>query len=297
MHAARVLASIVVGLSLVAGVRAQPAEAPPPPADQIVVTGTRDRDEQVRDFVRALTPARSGAVPRFIDAVCPHVTGMVPAAAERVVARLRATAAAGGLRVLPPGCVPNAFLIIARDKGAFIRALARTRPDSFGLMTAAQIRRLARTPGPAAAWVLEGPVDADGIPLRFDESIGAYRDDTVVAASRLRTASARGFDASALVVEAAALNGLTGVQLADYAAMRLFAKLDPARLEEPLPPTILTVLTTPMGQPVQITMSEWDLGFLRGLYAGAGDLSPSGMRSRITREVTRRTEAATSPEE
>jgi len=154
-------------------------------------------------------------------------------------------------------------------------------------MSAREIARLARTPGPAAAWQLEGPVNASGVPLRFDEATGAYVNSTTEAASRITIPARRGFDAAALVVEVKALDGIRPIQLADYAAMRLFAKLDPARLPQRAPTTILTVLTTPMGSPVPIAMSKWDLGFLRGLYAATPNLNPSSQRSQIAGQVIR----------
>ena len=90
--------------------------APSPPSSEIVVTANPDREEQVRDFVGALTPARGGSIPRFIDAVCPGATGLGPAQKEAVIARLRTVAAAAGIPVGQAGCVPNMFVIVTADK-------------------------------------------------------------------------------------------------------------------------------------------------------------------------------------
>jgi len=260
---------------------------PTPPSSEIVVMGTPHREEQVREFVGALTPARSGSIPFFIDAACPRVTGLGQSQKDAVIARLRVVAAAAGIRVADGACVPNMFVIVTPDKRTFIELLANKRPDSFGLMSAREIARLARTPGPAAAWQLEGPVTVGGVPLKFDDAFGAYVNPTTEAGSRLSTLARRGFDAAALVVEAGALDGITTIQLADYAAMRLFAKLDLSRLPDRAPTTILTVLTTPMGSPMPITMSKWDLGFLRGLYAVTSNRTPAGQRSQIAGQVMR----------
>jgi hypothetical protein len=48
--------------------------------------------------------------------------------------------------------------------------------------------------------------------------------------------------------------------------MRAFAKTDPSRLEKPAAPTILTLLDTPNGGAVPITLTEWDLAYLKALY-------------------------------
>ena len=255
---------------------------------EIVVTGTRDRAEQVRDFVGVLTPAPGGTIPRFtVDSVCPAVSGLVPAQKEAVTTRLRAVIGAVGIPLGARGCVPNIFLIATPDKRAFIELLGKKRPYSFGAMTAREIRRLARSPGPTAAWQLEGPVDSSGVPIRFDENPGVFVNRTTDASSRITTVGRRGFDAAALVVETGALSGLTTVQLADYAAMRLLVKMDPARLPAGAPTTILTALTTPMGSPVANTLTRWDLGLLRGLYGSSLALNPAQQRSQIGGGVTR----------
>lgn len=264
------------------------AQEPPPTdsASDIVVTGQRHREEVVRDFVKALTHTVGGtAIPRFIDQICPVAVGLGPAQSERVAERLRTIADAAGLKVASKGCAPNAFVIVTRNKREFIQTLAKERPTSFGEMTGRQIRSLAKSRGPAAAWQLTGPVDQSGTPLRFDEGLGTYVNSTTEAASRIRSSGGRGFDASVLVVEGRALEGLTATQLADYAAMRLLAKLDPSRLPTPAPPTILTVLETPMGGSVPVTMTKWDLGLLRGLYTSSASLSAASRRSQMTKEV------------
>ena len=58
-------------------------------------------------------------------------------------------------------------------------------------------------------------------------------------------------------------------QVADYAAMRIFARTDPAKLKGSAP-TILDILEAPMGSAVPVTLTDWDLGFLRSLYASHG---------------------------
>jgi hypothetical protein len=281
---------ILVSTALLLASAASGQESPPEAGDssEIVVTGAREREEQVRQFVRALTPpAGGGSIPRFIDELCPYAVGLMPAQNQRVVARLRQIAAAAGLKVAGSGCAPNAFVVVTADKRGFIERLAEERPGWFGSMSGRQVRSLARSPGPAAAWQLAGPVNQNGVPLRFDETLGVYMNRTTEGGSRIRSSGGVGFDASAMVVESGALAGLTATQLADYAAMRLFAKLDPARLPAPPPPTILTLLDTPIGRPVPITMTRWDLGLLRGLYGSSANLNVGAQRSQIAREVNK----------
>jgi hypothetical protein len=67
--------------------------------------------------------------------------------------------------------------------------------------------------------------------------------------------------------------------------MRLFAKTDPARLPASSPATILKVLEAPMGSEVPLTLTAWDLSFLKGLYASGGNLFAASQRSEIRRRV------------
>jgi len=106
---------------------------------------------------------------------------------------------------------------------------------------------------------------------------------------------------AALVIERRALDGLTTTQLADYAAMRLFARTAPERLAGSTAPTILTIIEAPMGSAVPITLTDWDLAFLRGLYASHNNLYAAEHRSRISRrianELGRREDESARPQE
>ena len=53
-----------------------------------------------------------------------------------------ANVAAVGLDVAKSGCAPNAFVVVTRDKRAFIRGLADKQPDAFGMLTMRQVRQL-----------------------------------------------------------------------------------------------------------------------------------------------------------
>jgi hypothetical protein len=285
MHLLTRAACAMTALLLALPAHGQDAPPPPEAEEEIVVTG-RQLDEQVHDFVGALTPSRGAGstISRFEEAVCPAVRGFTPAQNETVTARLRAVAAAAGVQVERPGCVPDSLLIVTADKDKFIRTLASRRPETFGDLTPVQIRELARSPGPAAAWQLKGMVNSDGQPILLDGTTGVYLNRTTQAASRGRPEGRWVFEGSALVVERSALVGLTTTQIADYAAMRLFARTDPTRVAGKAP-TILTILEAPMGSEIPITLTQWDLAFLRGLYASPENRLAGAQRSAIAQEM------------
>lgn len=255
-------------LAIVAGpVPAQSAN-PPQPGEEIIVEGTRPTERQVREFVRALAdvPA-TGQIGRFVAPVCPVALGLSPAQNSAVVARMRRVAAVAGIATAPARCTPNAFVIIARDKRAGIEALHRKYPAYFSGMSSDSIRRLANSAAPASAWQVKGLQTADGQPAKKLVGADYYVVEGTFDPSRLRSASVPSFVASVVVISLQSADGLTVTQLADYAAMRIFAAVDPEKVVRTGAPTILTVLGQPDDRPLPITLTYWDLGFLKALYA------------------------------
>lgn len=241
--------------------------------DEIVVKGTRDRDRdrQISEFVGALTRVPvGGQLSRFEEKVCPAAVGLMPRQNKVVAARMRSVARAAGVPVGKENCAPNVFVVVAQDKEAVIADLHKKYADPRG-----DRAKGSKQSGPALTWHLEGLLDQNGVPAGVkadsgDGPGGYYVVELGDGSSRLRPASRPHFLASVLAVESAALDGLTTTQLADYAAMRLFARTDPARLEKSAAPTILTILDAPMGSAVPLTLTNWDLGFLKALY-GSGE--------------------------
>lgn len=242
---------------------------------EIVVEGTKDRDREVRQFVDSLTDAPiGGQLSRFDWAVCPVAVGLPEPQNRAVADRMRLVAGAAGIRLAKPGCRPNALVIVADDKQELIEGLWRQYPAYF---TDALGRRSkpGSSSGPATAWHVEGVLDPDGVAPSQDR-IFKYFITTTTDSTRLSPASRPHFAAGILVVERNALAALTTTQLADYAAMRIFARTDPARLKGS-EPTILTILDAPMDSAIPVTLTEWDLAFLKALYA-------SGERQYATRQ-------------
>lgn len=258
-----------------------------PDNSEIIVTGMGEVDREIRAFVDALTIAPvGGQISRFeARPVCPLAVGLSPAQREAVVARMRRVAEAAGIAVGGAACTPNVLVIAAPDKRALIEGLEREHPYILGDLSDRDIRRLADSPGPAAAWQLQGPpVNADGVELSTQD--GAYTNRSIWARSpRIRAPARPQFAASVVVVERSALVGLTTTQLADYAAMRAFAQTDPSQLADSAAPTILKVLEASMDSAVPITLTEWDLGFLRALYRGTDNLYAAAQRSEIRRRL------------
>jgi hypothetical protein len=266
----------------------QQADAP-----EIVVSGISDMDHEIREFVGALAPTPGARqLSRFEKRpVCPLAIGIPESQKEAVTSRIRQVAAAAGILVGGKTCKPNVVVAVTQDKREFIDALRRRHPYFFEQLSPRQHRRLLREPGPASAWHVHGPlVTSDGreMPSVSGEDGGDYYVNfTMNPGSRIIIPTHPQFAAAMVVVERGALDGLTTTQLADYASMRAFAQVDTARLADSAAPTILKVLEVPMGGSVPITMTRWDFGLLRSLYASPTNLYAAAQRSAIRRDLTR----------
>lgn len=293
------MAGSVRGCILGAALLASTAVAAQEPAETgetegIVVTGNRESKRQVREFIGALTDAPvQGQLSRFEFKVCPAAFGLTPVQNQAVVRRMRVVAQGAEMPVASPECTPNVVVVVTDDKASFIEALAEDKPSYFGRMSRGAIRRLAQDPGPAAAWQIEGLLSANGAEIPLDSDEGVFTEN-VPALSRIVASAHPHFTAAVVVVERKALTGLTPMQLADYAAMRTFARSDPARLPASAPPTILTVLAAPLGSEVPASLTRWDLGFLRALYASSEGRYAVAQRREMRRHLKKELEG---PEE
>jgi hypothetical protein len=245
------------------------AQPVPPPANaqEIVVQGERDRDRQLRDFVGALTPTPrhpyDGQIGRFEWSVCPVVFGLGKAQNEAIAARIRQVGAAIGAELDKQPCVGNSLVIVADDKDATFAWMKRKLPGYF-VNSAGRRLVIRQDKSHAIGWHVTDLLNADGTQATVTPN-GVYIVKALYL-SHLQAASRPHFLGSVLIVDRAALRGLTTTEFGDYAAMRTFAQIDPSGLKGQSAPTILTVLDASMNAAVPLTLTEWDLAFLRGLY-------------------------------
>jgi len=263
-----VLESFLVAAAAAAPAMAQQALEPDPSGKDIVVQGNRNTRSDIDNFVSALTDVRVfGQVSRFDWAVCPKVFGLDDRQDTAVEERLRDVAGAAGIDVAKPGCKPNVLVVVTKDVPSLIEGLKRDHPGYFKDVPVEEKRKLKRHGEAAAAWHIEGRLDADGVEVPRDRITGQYVVERTDVPSRISTTTRPHFTSAVVAVDIDSLDGLTVTQLADYAAMRAFARTDPTRLEKSAAPTILTILDAPMGSEVPITLTEWDFAYLKALYS------------------------------
>jgi len=271
-----------------------------PPSDQapIIVEGRRDREAEIRELVDALPPApMTGHIIRFEHLACPAVLGVPDEQKALVVDRMRAVADAAGVPLDRPGCRANVLVLVTNDKRQLMEHLWRRYGYFFGERTNRQIERLVQSEAPAVLWQLNGQVDASGREL-FSTMGGTIVNRTTQRPSRISDQAHAVLTGSILVVDSSALAGLSTTQFADYAALRLFSGVDPARLTTPNLSTILTALEAPMGSEVPLTLTNWDLAFLHALYASNESIHAPAQRGEIRdgmRREIERVEGAEQP--
>ena len=289
----------MVGFALLAALlAAQDSPAPPaslpPSSDEIVVEGVRQKEqrEQVRQFIKALSDVPSfGQIGKFHSPVCPAVMGLPEAQGRMIADRMMQVAQAAGIRTAEANCTPNVFLIASAGKGRAIQALNERFPAYFEGMAGRDVRKLAASAEPSVAWQIKGLLSADGTALKKVQMGGPYINEGTGSGSRIRAGTMPQFVASMVIVERGALTGLTVTQVADFAAMRAFADTDPRRAAGAGAPTILTILDKDVDQLVPVTLTHWDLGYLKSLYATSNDYYASYQRGEmepvVAREVTK----------
>ncbi len=269
---------LVLGLSVVpAAVLAQA-----PDETTIVVTGQKDLERQIDNFIGALTPSSPSAqIGRYEDEICPRTLGFNDAQRAAVEERIKLVAQSVGMRAGGADCRINMLVIAAPDKAAFLKEVGTKHAYLFGDRTPTEMRKIMAQPGAATAWQVEGQLNADGRPVTPEFGIPVNR--TVRSPSRITTGARPYVAGSVVVMDSRTLVGLSTTQVADYALMRAFAKINPAKLETTTAPTILRVLDAPDNAEVPLTLTQWDFAFLKGLYSGSNNLYASSQRSEIGR--------------
>lgn len=275
---------------LPSAVTAQPAPAQQETKDAIVVTGSRDAPDPVRIFVRTVTVETDEQIATFDLPACPVSIGL-PAAYNAVIEeRLREIGTRLGIGAGGRGCHPNIAVVAADDGADFVALLRRHRPDLFEDMELPARRAIDRQPGPVRTWQVIEPRGSDGRPLERVSYvslnggpgmyIGATRALTTISLSRLTQPVRQDLSLVFVVLDRSILEGLTLRQIADYAAMRAFARTRTIASTDGR--SILSLLEdrdadrTPAPE-----LTDWDIAYLTGLYRTRSTVSAHLQRSSI----------------
>ena len=186
------------------------------------------------------------------ERLCLMVAADTDSFAVEIANRVLDNARDVGIRIAPGKCRTNALIVFADDAQGQLRALQEKRGRVYGSLYPVQLDRMlaAERNGFAFQLANAGSIETTTLPLP--------------------TANARSAMAGALVViDKAAAEGLSAVQLADYATLRLLAPTSDLRAlsAQPAagqPATILTLFRDREAAPA--AMTRFDRAYLESLY-------------------------------
>ncbi|HLK25036.1 MAG TPA: hypothetical protein VKT30_10285 [Caulobacteraceae bacterium] len=282
----RIVAATAVGLYAAAtGASAAPpvtVTAKPPPS-----RATLNHD--AANFVDAIAVQPEGeSLIRWGRPICPYAVGLGAEARAALAQEIAQVAHAAGAPVATTDCAPN-FVLVASEQPAVVLAAWRNRePDLFGDALPADVDQFLADGPPVRVWynALRSSVDGEAIA----KGPQIYSGMDVVysyGVSRLRFKTVLGLESVIVAVDLRRARGLTIRQIADYAAMAGLAEI---KLNADLgaAPTILRLFQASAAER-PAGMTEWDRGFLAGVYAS--DQASKIQRSAIAASVSAATAA------
>ncbi|MEH3039683.1 MAG: hypothetical protein PGN21_06415 [Sphingomonas paucimobilis] len=261
------LAPLLFGLVAGGAIAQTPPSSGAQTAPDIVVTGRSALTEQeALAFTRSISTRIDRQLARLGVPACPRAIGFPAPIAAEIEARIRVVAAHVKIPVGKPDCRGNLVVIGVDDGAGLVRALQKTRsPLLFGLPSS-EVSQLRELVSPARAWSLVELQNEDGVPGLTP--VGAlWANLEVRRASYIAPPTQQSIQFAVVVVEWPALPGKTTVQIADYVAMRTFARTRPPGGSDKVG-TILSLFEPDHVPPPSITRT--DLAYLRALYARPG---------------------------
>ena len=269
-----------------------PASASDPSKD-IVITGQVETppatvvQKQARSITLNGGPVFDVPLAQFQDKVCPGVINMPIEIAEVIVSRIRSNAEHLGIDVAREGkCEPNIIVAFVVNGQEMIKDFQKRKGYLFKDIPHAEAQELAKDPGPVHAWVNTVTRSRHGDVLRGDDDAGLGNPPILYVAnshSHIYLASRLDITSSVVVIDLKAANGLSAVQLADYATMRTFARTLPASGDEALS-TILGLFSGG-SEPKPFELTDFDLAYLRAVYGGIPNINTASKLGRIGYEM------------
>ena len=296
---ARCLSSIaVIGLALCAGPALAQASEPLATPPDIVVEDERPQGEAplinlARDIAGHPRPRRPLA--RFEQPLCLMVASHDMQLARAIAARIVDNAKGAKVRIGPKGCKPNALLNLTEDAHAQLVAIRKSGRRLFAGLSPRELDKALAARDPVYVLQASETLAASGeFIVPQPEAPGSNSTPGAVNAiwstGRLKRETREDMLAALVVIDAKAVAGLSSVQVADYASLRLLAptgEVDPA--EAGAPRTIMTLFLAPHGGPS--AMTRFDRAYLRALYR----MPPGSFSNEVLRAAVR--EAARGPVE
>ena len=259
-----------------------PAPAPDPEPPAIVVESERPRTErELAELARDLAdnPRPDRPLARFEAPLCLMVASGDAALGQEIAARLIANAKAAKVKVRGNGCSTNALVMIADDARQQLQAVRSSGRRLFAGLNARDIDAALGARDPVYVFQASQTTAASGQAM-LRAMPDTPPENRVTAMGRLSRLAREDMLAALVVIDREAVAGLSPVQIADYASLRLLAptgEVDVAEAGADGPRTIMTLFAAPASAPEEMT--RFDRAYLKALYR-----MPSGA---FAREVLR----------
>lgn len=279
--------SYLLAVALTAAPALAQDRSPPKGETEILVVGKREQQkeqaEEINEFVRALsTEGWDSPMSRF-ENVCPEVFGLSSARNLEIGARIRAVATAASIKVAEEGCRPNLRVVVIPDKDEMLKLLRSKHPVLFHDYDGRPVE-LIKEGGPVTAWHVKQKRDRQGNALEPSSS-GITYIEVDGSSSRVLALYRPVAIGAMILIEQKGLIGLTAMQIADYAAMRALTTIHPDRLSRSNAPSILRVMSSKGGDDIPLSLTRWDLAFLKGAYSAPPYSYSSSQRASIRRAI------------
>lgn len=278
-------AAFLPGILLVAGYAGTAAAQnvlPETSEREIVVPGDRPVDsEEVKRQARQITAdrnLRNQPLARFEEPICPGVIGLPLDLAGPIVVRVRAVANAIGIDTADESdCRPNIIIAFTGDGKADLKEIAKRDSSLLSGMSYWERKKLLKDEGPVWAFSLVATKSNSGIPAGIKSPVF----ETTIS-SRLVLSVRRDIAVAVVLFNADAADGKTVTQLADYAAMRTFARTRPPK-GDVYYGTILQLFEELEPLPEQLT--TFDVAYLTAVYEGAPNRKGMTKLKRVARTM------------
>ncbi len=239
--------------------------------DFLIRGQARNKAERARAFVTRLSTRQSGDLPmaRFSEEVCVTSLGLDAASGQMIVDEVSAVARMAGLRTGQTGCSPNLLVAFVADGQSTALRLARAGAGAMRSQSLAAVKRIIGEAGQARAWIEVEPRGRDGErPIYSPDQPTMIRGRSL---SRLSSPVRMEIVSATVLIDRDAMQGRPLTQAAQYAAMRALtgAQGGGAAAGE----SILSAFTSSDDVGAPKTLTANDRGYLRGLYAGRGDIA------------------------
>lgn len=249
--------------------------------DEIVVTAQKRLKAAISNHISTVISNQSGGqYARFSKPLCPSVIGFSEENSAFIEKRMRAIAKAADIQTGSTKCVPNIHVLIVEDGKEMLDFLRRKHRRAFGLLTPYQRDKIQNGPGPTYNWHIVETISADdggsrsvaGTGFAGGASYGLLSDASANAGrshvkSRISLPVRQELNHGFLLINKEAVQGLSVVQIADYAAMRTFLQTKEGSTGNTNADSILSLFDTKESASDRVqSLAPWDLALLIALY-------------------------------